>query len=220
MFRFRSHMFTLAAAFGLALAPALVAAPSAPASQTTSPTGAPASPRLTLAMELHVKVGAPVEVGAVPRGRRRVIPIEGGTFEGPGLRGRSCRGGRTAIVRADGLSELDTRYMLRTDSGRLIYIQNAGMRHAPPEITARLLAGRTQSVARLLPDRARVRDIRAEPAVADAGHLHRHRRASSIGRRDHPRLEGGVAAGGRRTSPERIESPRMYGQARVESGDR
>jgi hypothetical protein len=104
--------------------------------------GQPVAPRLSLAMELHVKVGAPVEVGAVPRGRRRVIPIEGGTFEGPSIKGTVLNGGADwQIVRADGFAELDTRYMLRTDAGDLIYIQNAGMRHAPPDIQARLLAG-------------------------------------------------------------------------------
>ena len=104
--------------------------------------GAPLAPRLALAMELRVKVGAPLEVGAVPRGRRRIIPIEGGTFEGADLRGTVLPGGADwQIVRADGLAELDTRYTLRTDAGDVIYIQNAGIRHAPPEITARLLAG-------------------------------------------------------------------------------
>jgi len=104
--------------------------------------GAPLAPRLALAMELRVKVGAPLEVGAVPRGRRRIIPIEGGTFEGADLRGTVLPGGADwQIVRADGLAELDTRYTLRTDAGDVIYIQNAGIRHAPPEITAWLLAG-------------------------------------------------------------------------------
>ena len=93
-------------------------------------------------MELHVKVGAPLEVGAVPRGRRRIVPIEGGTFEGPGLRGTVLPGGADwQIVRSDGLAELDTRYTLKTEAGDMIYIQNAGMRHAPPDITRRLLAG-------------------------------------------------------------------------------
>ena len=45
------------------------------------------------------------------------------------------------IVRADGLAELDTRYALQTEQGSIIYIQNAGMRHAPPDITKKLLAG-------------------------------------------------------------------------------
>ena len=103
---------------------------------------APAPPRLSFTMELHVKVGAPMEIGVVPRGRRRIIPIESGTFEGPNLRGTVLAGGADwQIVRADGLSELDTRYTLRTDDGALIYIQNAGMRHAPPEVVERLLAG-------------------------------------------------------------------------------
>jgi hypothetical protein len=99
-------------------------------------------PRLTFVMALHVTVGAPLEVGAVPRGRRRIVPIEGGTFEGPQLRGTVLPGGADwQIVRVDGLAELDTRYTLKTDAGDVIYVQNAGMRHAPPDITARLLAG-------------------------------------------------------------------------------
>jgi hypothetical protein len=103
---------------------------------------APSPPRLSFTMELHVKVGAPMEIGVGARGRRRIIAIEGGTFEGPGLRGNVLSGGADwQIIRPDGLSELDTRYALRTDDGALIYIQNAGMRHAPPEIVEKLLAG-------------------------------------------------------------------------------
>jgi hypothetical protein len=103
----------------------------------------PDPPRLSLIMELRVKVGAPVEFGMVPRGRRRIIPIEGGTFEGPAIRGTVLPGGADwQIVREDGLAELDTRYVLKTDAGELIYIQNAGLRHAPLEVTAALLAGR------------------------------------------------------------------------------
>ncbi len=99
-------------------------------------------PRLTLAMTLRVQVGPPTELGEVPRGRRRIIPILGGTFDGPDIRGKVMPGGADwQIVRADGLAELDTRYMLQTEAGKLIYIQNAGIRHASPEITKKLLAG-------------------------------------------------------------------------------
>ena len=31
--------------------------------------------------------------------------------------------------------------MLQTDAGSLVYIQNAGIRHAPPDVTKKLLAG-------------------------------------------------------------------------------
>ena len=102
----------------------------------------PSAPRLSFTMELHVKVGAPMEIGAGPRGRRRIVPIEAGSFEGPGLCGTVLPGGADwQIIRSDGLSELDTRYALRTDDGALIYIQNAGIRHAAPEIIEKLLAG-------------------------------------------------------------------------------
>ena len=104
--------------------------------------GTPQPPKLSLAMTLHVQVGPPIELGDVPRGRRRIIPILGGTFEGPNVRGKVLQGGADwQIVRADGLAELDTRYMLQTEKGSLVYIQNAGIRHAPPEVTKKLLAG-------------------------------------------------------------------------------
>jgi uncharacterized protein DUF3237 len=103
---------------------------------------APQPPKLTLAMTLRVQVGPPMELGEVPRGRRRIIPILGGTFEGPNIRGKVLPGGADwQIVRADGLAELDTRYALQTEQGSVIYIQNAGMRHAPPDVTKKLLAG-------------------------------------------------------------------------------
>ena len=45
------------------------------------------------------------------------------------------------MIQPDGFSELDTRYTLRSDQGELVYVQNAGIRHAPPEIMQRLNAG-------------------------------------------------------------------------------
>jgi hypothetical protein len=110
----------------------------APVGQTSDPQ----PPTLSLAMTLTVQVGPPTELGEVPRGRRRIIPILGGTFEGPTVRGKVMAGGADwQLVRADGLAELDTRYMLQTDGGSLVYIQNAGIRHAPPDVAKKLLAG-------------------------------------------------------------------------------
>jgi hypothetical protein len=103
---------------------------------------APTPPRLVLAIEAHVQLGTPIEVGQVPRGRRRIIPIVGGTFEGSGIKGKVLNSGADwQVVRADGFAELDTRYALQTDKGQVIYVQNAGMRHAAPEIMQKLLAG-------------------------------------------------------------------------------
>ena len=120
----------------------LVTPASMPQAPLPSRPGEAVPPKLTLAFTINVQVGAPTELGQVPRGRRRIIPILGGTFEGPNIRGKVVPGGADwQIVRADGLAELDTRYLLQTDSGQLIYIQNAGIRHAPPDVTKKLLAG-------------------------------------------------------------------------------
>ncbi len=102
----------------------------------------PPAPGLVFAFEARVTVGAPVEIGQVPRGRRRIVSILGGTFEGPGLKGKVVPGGADwQIIRADGFSELDTRYTLETDKGQIIYVQNAGMRHAAPAVMEKLLKG-------------------------------------------------------------------------------
>lgn len=127
---------------GLLLFSLLIVQATAGASQPAASSAAVQPPKLSLAMTLTVQVGPPTELGEVPRGRRRIIPILGGTFEGPNVRGKVMAGGADwQIVRADGLAELDTRYMLQTDGGSLVYIQNAGIRHAPPDVTKKLLAG-------------------------------------------------------------------------------
>jgi hypothetical protein len=100
------------------------------------------APELVFVLEAAVTVGAPVEIGATPRGVRRIVPILGGTFEGPGLRGRVLPGGADwQVIHADGFSELDTRYVLETNDGALVSVQNRGVRHAPPDVMRRLLAG-------------------------------------------------------------------------------
>ena len=99
-------------------------------------------PGLVFAFELRAQLGPPMELGQVPAGRRRIVPILGGTFAGPDLRGTILPGGADwQIVRADGFTELDTRYTIETDAGAKVYVQNAGIRHAPPAITEKLLAG-------------------------------------------------------------------------------
>jgi Protein of unknown function (DUF3237) len=106
----------------------------------------PSPPKLSLAFELHVQVGPPMELGLGPKGLRRIIPILGGTFEGPGdgrgIRGRVLPGGADwQIVRPNGVADLDTRYTLETDAGKLVYVQNAGIRHAPGDVMKRIMAG-------------------------------------------------------------------------------
>jgi hypothetical protein len=99
-------------------------------------------PGLQFAFEASVDLGDAIEVGDVPGGIRRIIPILGGTFEGPEIRGRVLSGGADwQIVRPGGLTELDARYTLTTDSGALIYVSNQGIRHGPAEVLAMIAAG-------------------------------------------------------------------------------
>lgn len=100
------------------------------------------SPQLEFAFEVAVEVEAPLDLGLTPVGHRRIVQIKGGTFEGPGLKGRVLAGGADwQILRADGTADLDARYTLHTDQGALIYVVNRGLRHGPAEVLQRIAAG-------------------------------------------------------------------------------
>jgi hypothetical protein len=134
---------TTISAFVVALSIAMfVINPAGLSAQQSGSTSDPAPPRLTFAFELRVRVGNPVEVGQVTHGRRRIVPIEGGTIEGPMLNGTVPGGGADwQTIQADGFTELDTRYMIKTDEGDLVYVQNGGIRTAAPDVMKKLLAG-------------------------------------------------------------------------------
>lgn len=97
---------------------------------------------LAFLMRLAVDVGEPASMGAGPLGERRIIPIVGGTFEGPRLRGEVLPGGADwQIVRSDGVLDLDARYALREKAGGLVRVVSQGYRHGPPEVLAALARG-------------------------------------------------------------------------------
>jgi hypothetical protein len=89
-----------------------------------------------------ITLGAPQELGETPQGRRRIIPITGGSFQGERLSGRVLPGGADwQIVRTDGVAQLETRYTLETGDGALIYVRNDGYRHGPADVLKRIAAG-------------------------------------------------------------------------------
>jgi hypothetical protein len=105
----------------------------------------PPKPGLEFLARFEVKLDAPVlEVGEVEGiGKRRIIPITGGSFLGPRLRGKVLNNGADwQVVQADGLARLDTRYALETDDGTLIYIQTRGFRYGPQDVMAELARGK------------------------------------------------------------------------------
>ena len=93
-------------------------------------------------LRAEVTLAPPQELGDSPLGRRRIIPITGGSFRGEKLAGRVLPGGADwQVIRADGVAELDARYTLETDDRALIYVRNFGYRHGPAEVLQRLAAG-------------------------------------------------------------------------------
>jgi len=82
------------------------------------------------------------DLGVTPAGRRRIVSVKGGTFEGPKLRGRVLPGGGDWLVeRADGVRTLDVRITLRTEDGHLVYAHYPGLFHSPPDVAQRLTQG-------------------------------------------------------------------------------
>jgi hypothetical protein len=100
------------------------------------------TPSLTHVADFAVTVGAPIAVGETGNGLRRVIPILGGTVRGERLNGSILAAGADfQLIRADGFTTLDARYVVELDDGALVYIVNTGIRFGPPEVMARITRG-------------------------------------------------------------------------------
>ena len=101
-----------------------------------------AAPGLARFADLSVEVGTPVEVGAVGHGTRRVIPILGGTCVARDWSARVLPGGADfQLIVNERMARLEARYVLETDAGDRLYVQNDAVRTAAPEVMARLIRG-------------------------------------------------------------------------------
>jgi hypothetical protein len=103
-------------------------------------------PCLTKVYRLEATLGQPMDVGTIAQGRRRIVPLTGGTFTGPELNGKLLPGASAdwQIIMADGTALGDIRYTLQTDRGDLLYVQSRAVRHGSAEVLARL--GRGENV--------------------------------------------------------------------------
>jgi hypothetical protein len=78
-------------------------------------------------VDLVFNVGTPLNLGT-----RQIVPVTGGTFNGPRLKGTAVTGGGDWIQRRpDGVSMLNVRATLRTDDEQLIYITYDGILYVP-----------------------------------------------------------------------------------------
>lgn len=87
------------------------------------------APQMEFAMLLRVTIGAPYSCGETQHGERIVIPITGGTFEGPRLKGTVLSGGADYQLANKALNrtELEAIYCIKTDDGVTIHIRNRGI---------------------------------------------------------------------------------------------
>ena len=83
---------------------------------------------LEFVMKLHVTLEKPAEVGETRQGRLIIIPITGGTVEGPDFKGEICRGGadwNTMLL--GGLNHVYAKYWIRDEAGEVISVENEGV---------------------------------------------------------------------------------------------
>ncbi|MBU9696314.1 DUF3237 domain-containing protein [Rhodobacteraceae bacterium HSP-20] len=125
---------------------------------------------MTLFAEFRLQVGRPVALGNDGFGEARIVPILGGTVSGPGLTGTILPGGADEQrIRADGLTRIHARYVIRAEDGCLIRVDSQGLRHAPPEVMAAMMRGE-----RVDPTQVYFRTvIRFETATEVHDHLNR-----------------------------------------------
>lgn len=85
------------------------------------------APELEFALQLKVTLGEAYGIDNTQHGRRTIIPITGGTFEGPKLKGTIINGGADYQLNTESRTELEAIYCIRTDDGINIHVRNRGI---------------------------------------------------------------------------------------------
>ena len=115
-----------------------------------SPFAELSAPDLRPCLRLEVEVGAPIEVGpsasSFGYGHRRVIPITGGRVlcehASGAWRGRVLPGGADfQMLVGDRAARLEASYVIETEAGDCIYVENLALRSGSPDAIARLARG-------------------------------------------------------------------------------
>lgn len=93
-------------------------------------------------MEYRADLEPGTLVGDGPLGRRNIVDITGGSFEGPGLRGRILPSGADwLLVRKDGMGVLDVRATFETEDGAYLYVSYHGLLEINEKVQAALEGG-------------------------------------------------------------------------------
>jgi hypothetical protein len=100
-------------------------------------------PQLEFLFDVSIEIASPYAIGETPHGNRLIVPVTGGSFEGPRLKGKILPGGGDwALGRPDGVGELDVRETWQTEDGALLYVTKRGyLTSTTPELATRWAAG-------------------------------------------------------------------------------
>lgn len=121
---------------------------------TWSTAGMAAEPELNIG----VIVGDAYDIGwvdsAYGSGRRRVVPILGGTAQCTHPAGAwQARivpaGADFQLFSQENVACLNARYILETEAGELVYVENTALRKGPPELITRMLSGQAVDASQI-----------------------------------------------------------------------
>ena len=89
-------------------------------------------------LELQIDMANRFEVGQLPLGVRTVVPVNGGSFNGPTIEGSVLPGGADwVLVEPDGSFRIDVRLNLQTKDEQNLYMNYQGFFHASKEVLER-----------------------------------------------------------------------------------
>ncbi len=103
----------------------------------------PPEPKLEFLYRLIAEVSQPIEVGTVEGGFLKIIPITGGSFEGPRIKGTVLPIGadwNTTSHQTPTTKHIDTRYILQTDDDAIISLSTRGYATQTEEVLSRRTA--------------------------------------------------------------------------------
>jgi hypothetical protein len=101
------------------------------------------SPQMQFLYDITLDAFDVHDVGLTPSGRRRIVIVKSGRFDGPRLKGDVLPGGGDwTLERADGSRRLDVRMTLKTDDDHLIYASYSGILQASADVMRRIGEGK------------------------------------------------------------------------------
>jgi hypothetical protein len=93
---------------------------------------------------IEVELEPPQEIGNTPRGIRRIWQVAGGRVDGERLKGQILPGGSDwALLRSDGVVDLDIRVTILTSDGQLIAVSAKGLVDMPPDLRKKVREGQS-----------------------------------------------------------------------------